>query len=46
LIDTALFKSLAPGGLKGGSLRSWIETHEDPLSVCRPIWAALGEWGL
>jgi toxin FitB len=31
LIDTALFKSLAPGGLKGGSLRSWIETHEDPL---------------
>jgi predicted nucleic acid-binding protein len=31
LIDTALFKSLAPGGPKGATLRSWIETHEDPL---------------
>jgi toxin FitB len=30
LIDTALFKSLAPGG-SGATLRSWIETHEDPL---------------
>ena len=31
LIDTALFRSLAPGASKGGSLRSWIETHDDPL---------------
>jgi toxin FitB len=31
LIDTALFKSLAPGVPKGATLRSWIETHEDPL---------------
>ena len=31
LIDTALFKSLAPGGPKGATLRSWIETREDPL---------------
>ena len=31
LIDTALFKSLAPGGPQGDTLRSWIETHEDPL---------------
>jgi toxin FitB len=31
LIDTALFKSLAPGGSKGATLRSWIDTHEDPL---------------
>jgi toxin FitB len=28
---TTLFKSLAPGGPKGATLRSWIETHEDPL---------------
>jgi predicted nucleic acid-binding protein len=27
LIDTALFKSLAPGAPKGATLRSWIETH-------------------
>ena len=31
LIDTALFKSLAPGGPKKSTLRGWIETHEDPL---------------
>jgi predicted nucleic acid-binding protein len=31
LIDTVLFKSLAQGGSKGGSLRNWIETHDDPL---------------
>jgi toxin FitB len=31
LIDTALFKSLAPGAPKGATLRSWIETREDPL---------------
>ena len=29
LIDTALFKSLAPGKLPANSLRHWIETHED-----------------
>jgi predicted nucleic acid-binding protein len=31
LIDTALFKSLAAGGSKGGSLRSWVESHDDSL---------------
>ena len=31
LIDTALFKSLAPGQRRTDSFRHWIETHEDPL---------------
>ena len=31
LIDTALFKSLAPGQRRTDSFRPWIETHEDPL---------------
>ena len=31
LIDTALFKSLAPGAPKSSCLRNWIETHEDPI---------------
>jgi hypothetical protein len=30
LIDTALFNSLAPGGLETDSFRQWIQTHEDP----------------
>ena len=29
LIDTAVFKSLAPGERRTDSLRHWIETHED-----------------
>jgi len=31
LIDTALFKSLAPGGPKTSNLRNWIESHENPV---------------
>lgn len=30
LIDTALFNSLAPGGLETDSFRQWVETNEDP----------------
>ena len=31
LIDTALFKSSAPGASKRSTLRGWIEAHEDPV---------------
>jgi len=30
LIDTALFNSLASGGLETDSFRQWVETNEDP----------------
>lgn len=30
LIDTALFKGLAPGAAKKSSLSAWIETHDEP----------------
>jgi hypothetical protein len=33
LIDTALFKNLAPGAPKRSSLRNWLETHEDPIFI-------------
>ena len=31
LIDTFLFRSLAPGQQRADSFRNWIETHEDPV---------------